>query len=187
MTEKTQNQKKEESIFKKIIKERGPKDEENTQQSEEENKKLVQEIEELRKKILYLAAENDNTKKRLEKEIENARDFGITKFARDILSSVENLEKALSHIDPDEAQEGVKKIFDGVSITLNEIFSALKRNGVTKIEAEGKMFDHNLHQAIKTIKDENLESNTVKEVLQDGYTINGRLLRPAVVVVVSNN
>jgi molecular chaperone GrpE len=188
MTEKTQHSKKDtqekENIFKKIIKERAPKSDDT---QIDENEKLVQENDELKKKFLYLAAEKENLKKTLEKEVENARDFAISKFARDILSSVENLEKAISHIDTDQLKDNsIKSIFDGVNLTLNEIFSTLKRNGISKIEAKGKIFDHNLHQAIKTVGDEKLDNNTIKEVLQDGYIINGRLLRPAVVVVVSN-
>jgi molecular chaperone GrpE len=183
-----ENQKKDhqekDSILKKIIKERAPK--ESTPPKDDAIEKLVQEKEELKKKFLYLAAEKENTQKTLQKEIQNAKDFAISSFARDVLGSVKNFEKALSHIDS-EKDSAVKSNFDGLRLILNEMIATLKRHGVSKIEAAGQMFDHNFHQAIKTLKDENLPNNTIKEVLDDGYIINGRLLCPAIVVVVSND
>ncbi|ACT69196.1 co-chaperone GrpE [Neorickettsia risticii str. Illinois] len=148
--------------------------------SEEEFNK---EREQWKKRLAYALAEQENLKKNAQKEIEKVRDFAILDLVKEILVSVESLEKAVAHM-LEHNVEG--PVFEGSKLTLDAIFSALKKNGIEKIEAKGTRFDHNLHQAVSTVKAADLPNNTVFEVLQDGYTIKGRLLRPAVVVVVDN-
>ncbi|KYH12344.1 nucleotide exchange factor GrpE [Neorickettsia sp. 179522] len=141
------------------------------------------EREQWKKKLAYALAEQENLKKSAQKEIEKVRDFAILDLVKEILVSVESLEKAVAHM-LEHNVEG--PVFEGSKLTLDAIFSALKKSGIEKIEAKGARFDHDLHQAVSTVKAADLPNNTVFEVLQDGYTIKGRLLRPAVVVVVDN-
>ncbi|AHX11160.1 grpE family protein [Neorickettsia helminthoeca str. Oregon] len=170
-------------IFKKIIQERAPKNEESSGAgfiSEEDFKK---EVDLWKKKLMYALAEQENLKKNVAREIEKTRDFAISDLAKEILTSVESLEKAVAHMVENKI-EG--PLLEGSKLTLEAIFSALKKGGVEKIEAKGVLFDHNVHQAVSTVKNDELPNNTVFEVLQDGYIIKGRLLRPAIVVVVEN-
>lgn len=191
------------SILRKILRERGP---ENKAESEPQVEKgdsvklklaaaeekiiaLEKEKNDFKSKLLYLLAEQENVKKQNEKEIENVKSYGISSLVKEILNITENLERTIKMIDKNALAEdkNLKALHEGVVMTLAEMFNLLKRNGIAKIEAEGKLFDHNYHQAIKTIKDENLENNVIKEVLQDGFTIKDRLLRPAMVIVVNNS
>ena len=189
---KQEEKTKESDVIKKIIKERQKEQADNTlQKKQKDNLEELQkkEIDNLKKRLMYAIAESENIKKSLKKEIQDTKDFGVSSLVKDMLSSIESIEKAVLYTNKNKIEEDkeFKSLFDGVSMTLESIFAALKRNGVEKIKAKHEKFDHNLHQAIKTIKDEKLENGTVAEVLQDGYVIKQRLLRPAVVVVVEND
>lgn len=173
---------KQSAILKKIIRERAPKDVLGSSVVSEEE--FNKEKEQWKRKLAYALAEQENLKKNSLKEIEKVRDFAVSGLVKDLLTSVESLEKAIAHM-VDSNAEG--PLFEGSKLTLDAIFSTLKKNGVEKIKAQGLQFDHNLHQAVSTIKAAGRPDNTVFEVLQDGYTIKGRLLRPAVVVVVDNS
>jgi len=182
----------ENSTIKKIIEQRqknpvNSKKEKEVKKDVKEIEYLTKEIESLKKSLAYSLAEKENIKKTAQKELENTKSFCLSDFAKEILCSIENMEKAISYVDRKKMEDdkGFKAFFDGVNLTLKEILATLQRRGVEKVDAIGKKFDHNLHQAIKTIEKEGAKSGEVLEVLQDGYIIKERLLRPAIVVVAS--
>ena len=131
-------------------------------------------------------AEVENVRKRLERERDDARLYSISKFARDLLTVADNLTRALAACPVDaraKADESIKAVFDGVEATARELTAVLARNGVTPIEAAGARFDPNLHQAIAEVPASGAEPGTVVNVVQSGYVIGERLLRPAMVTV----
>ena len=146
----------------------------------------VSEVDELKKQIETLKndyarayADTENTKKRLNAEAEQTRKYRIQSFAKEILPVIDNLERALQ-TQVQEADEGFKK---GVEMTYNQLIAALKNEGVEVIDCENKPFDPNFHQAIMQEKKEGVESGIVIEVLQKGYVLKDRILRPAMVKV----
>ena len=142
------------------------------------------EIAELKDKLLRNMAEMENIRRRAEKDKEDAHNYAVTKFARDVLSVSDNLRRALDAV-PAEAREdeNVKNILTGVEMTDSELLNTLAKHKIEKIEAEGKKFDPNFHQAMFEIENPDVESGTVLQVVQAGYVISGRLLRPALVGV----
>ena len=135
-------------------------------------------------RALRALAEVENVRKRLERERDEARTYSVTRFARDLLTVADNLSRALAAL-PDEtrADEALKAVFDGVEATERELKAALARHGVTPIEATGQRFDPHLHQAIAEVPAKGAEPGTVVNVVQPGYTIGERLLRPAMVTI----
>ena len=135
--------------------------------------------------FLRARAETENVRRRGEKEREDALNYGAANFARDILSVSDNLRRALDAL-PAEAREGdeaLRGLATGVELTEKELQAALERHGVAVIDAEGQKFDHNLHQAMMEVPGTGHPPGTVVQVLQVGYTIKDRLLRPAMVGV----
>lgn len=144
------------------------------------------EVEALKDRALRAMAEVENVRKRLERERDDARTYSVTRFARDILTVADNLNRALSAFPPDvraKADDAVKAVLDGVEATARELGAALGRHGVKPIAAEGQKFDPNLHQAIAEVPTRDAPPGTVVSVVQDGYLIGDRLLRPAMVTV----
>ena len=146
----------------------------------------VSEVDELKKQIDSLKndyarayADTENLKKRLNAEAEQTRKYRIQSFAKEILPVIDNLERALQ-TEVNEADEGFKK---GVEMTYTQLIAALKNEGVEEIECLNKPFDPNFHQAIMQEKKEGVESGIVIEVLQKGYVLKDRILRPAMVKV----
>ncbi|HSI02577.1 MAG TPA: nucleotide exchange factor GrpE [Reyranella sp.] len=137
---------------------------------------------ELQDKHLRAVAETQNVRRRAQQDIEKERKFGIERFARDVLSVADNLGRALSAL-PQEVDPAVKNVIAGVQATERELAAALERHGVTRIEALGKPFDANLHQAMMEIDDPSVPSGTVVQELIPGYLLAGRLLRAAMVGV----
>ena len=147
---------------------------------------LRAEAEAHRDRALRALAEVENVRKRLERERDEARMYSVARFARDILTVADNLSRALAALTPDlrnTANDALKAVLEGVEATQRELQSALGRHGVRPIEAEGKRFDPHLHQAIAEVPAQNAEPGTVMHVVQEGYTIGDRLLRPAMVTV----
>ena len=147
---------------------------------------LVAAVDELRDKYLRAVAEAENIRKRAEREIAESRAYGIAYFARDILGVAENLTRALEAIDPDAraAAEGtLKALLDGVDLTQRELQKALEKHGIRRLDPTGEKFDPNYHQAMYEIPDPNVATGTVVEVMQTGYAIGDRVLRPALVAV----
>ena len=147
---------------------------------------LAAENAELKDRVLRLAAEMDNLRKRMEREIADTRAYAITKFARDMLSATDSLSRALQML-PAEARataDGpLKALIEGIELTEREMQRLLGTHGVTPIEAEGQKFDPHRHQAMFEVPDPSRPEGTVVQVVQTGYAIGERVLRPAMVGV----
>lgn len=132
--------------------------------------------------LLRTRAEIDNIRRRTEQDVEKAHKFALEKFAKDVLNTIDNLERALA--TPRNAEdESVKALFDGVELTLKELLATVARFGVEPVGAVGETFNPDLHQAISMQPVEGFESNQITTVLQKGYLLNGRVIRPAMVMV----
>ncbi|WEZ84772.1 nucleotide exchange factor GrpE [Rhizobium sp. 32-5/1] len=141
---------------------------------------------EMRDRYLRLAADMDNLRRRTEREVKDAKSYSVAGFARDMLAVSDNLRRALDAI-PTEAREsgdaGFNALIEGVEMTERAMLSALERHGVKKLEPVGQKFDPNFHQAMFEIPNADVANNTVVQVVQAGYTIGERVLRPAMVGV----
>ena len=132
--------------------------------------------------LLRTRAEIDNIRRRTEQDVEKAHKFALEKFAKDVLNTIDNLERALA--TPRNAEdESVKALFDGVELTLKELLATVARFGVEPVGAVGETFNPDLHQAISMQPTDGFESNQITTVLQKGYLLNGRVIRPAMVMV----
>src|SRR5271165_2305131 len=147
---------------------------------------LIAENASLKDKVLRTLAEMENLRRRTEKEVADAKAYGVTSFARDMLSVVDNLARALEHL-PAEARAGaspaLQSMIEGVELTARDLESVLGRHGVKKLDPKGQKFDPNFHQAIFEAPDEAVPAGTVSQVVQSGWTIGDRVLRPAMVGV----
>ena len=149
-----------------------------------ENSRQEAEIAELKDRMLRTAAEMENLRRRTQKDVADARNFSISKFARDILGVADNLRRAIEHVDEgDKDQSGLKSLVEGVEMTERELLSALEKNGVKRISPENEKFDPNFHQAMFEVPNPEVPNNTVVQVVQVGYIIGERVLRPAMVGV----
>ena len=146
---------------------------------------LEPEEEDLKNQLLRVMADNENLRKRTEREVAAAKKYGPFAFARDLLASIDNLEKAISLIpeNKDEMDETLKNILIGVDMTGREVASVLERHGISKINPDGEKFDYNLHQAMFEVPTNEVEPGTVVQVVQLGYLLHDRLIRPAMVGV----
>jgi molecular chaperone GrpE len=148
--------------------------------------RLVKENEELKDRLLRSAAEMENLRRRTARDVQDARSYAIANFARDMLSVSDNLRRALDAISAearDAGDAGFKALIEGVDITERAMLSALGRHGVKKLEPEGERFDPNFHQAMFEVPNPDVPANTVVQVVQPGYSIGERVLRPAMVGV----
>ena len=146
--------------------------------------KLKQEVENIKEEKIRLLAEMENLRKRFEREKVETIKFGSINLARDILSPGDNLERALDALPEDENNtESIKNLIDGLKMVLKEYKSTLEKHGVKKIETLNKKFDHNFHQAMMEIENNDVEEGTVVQEIQSGYTMHDRLLRAAMVGV----
>ncbi len=140
----------------------------------------------LRDKFLRLAAEMDNLRRRTERDVKDAKAYAVTGFARDMLSVSDNLRRGLDSVTPEQrtgAEAGLSALIEGVEMTERLMLSTLERHGVRQIDAEGQKFDPNFHQAMFEIPNPAVPNNTVVQVVQAGYSIGDRVLRPAMVGV----
>ncbi|MBS0470021.1 MAG: nucleotide exchange factor GrpE [Proteobacteria bacterium] len=141
---------------------------------------------ELKDKLLRAHAEADNIRKRGEREREDTRLYAVTRFARDVLGVADNFERAMAALPPEKleaADPQVRGVIEGVQATERQLLATLAQHGVKAIETEGAKFDPNLHQAIAEVPGSGKPAGTIVNVMQTGYTIAGRLLRPAMVTV----
>jgi molecular chaperone GrpE len=141
---------------------------------------------ELKDRLLRLAAEMENLRKRMAREIDDTRSYAITKFARDMLTATDSLSRALMVLPPetrDTADGPLKSLIDGIDLTEREMQRLLAVHGVKPIEAEGQKFDPHKHQAMFEVPDPTRPEGTVVQVVQAGYAIGDRVLRPAMVGV----
>jgi molecular chaperone GrpE len=140
----------------------------------------------LKDKYLRLAAEMDNLRRRTEREIKDAKTYATTGFARDMLAVSDNLRRALDAVTAEAraaADTGLITLVEGVEMTERAMLSTLERHGVKKLEPAGQKFDPNFHQAMFEVPNADMPNNTVIQVVQDGYVIGDRVLRPAMVGV----
>jgi molecular chaperone GrpE len=147
---------------------------------------LARESADNKDKLLRALAEMENMRRRTERQVADARDYGITAFARDVLAVADNMSRALTALDKElreKAEPGVKALLDGVDLTERELLKVLDKHGVKKFEPNGEKFDPNLHQAMYEVPDPSLPAGTVAQVVQAGYMIGERVLRPALVGV----
>ncbi|GAB5382221.1 MAG: nucleotide exchange factor GrpE [Aliiglaciecola sp.] len=131
--------------------------------------------------VLRAKAEMENARRRAEGEVEKARKFALERFAGELLPVADNLERALQLADPDN--EAIKPMMEGVDITLKSFVSTIEKFGLKVIDPQGESFNPELHQAMSMQESADVAPNTVLAVMQKGYEINGRLLRPAMVMV----
>jgi molecular chaperone GrpE len=147
---------------------------------------LAKEAADWRDKMLRTLAEMENLRKRTAKEVSDARSYGITGFARDVLDIADNLQRALDAV-PAETREladpMLKTLIEGVELTERSLLSALEKNGVRKFDPTGEKFNPNFQQAMYEVPDPSVPAGTVVQVVQAGYTIGERVLRPALVGV----
>jgi molecular chaperone GrpE len=147
---------------------------------------LAREAAESRDKMLRTLAEMENLRQRTRREVADAKTYGITGFARDILDIADNLQRALDAVPAEAkaaADPGLKALIEGVDLTEKSLHQALEKNGVKKFDPAGQKFDPNVHQAMYEVPDESVPSGTVVHVVQAGYMIGDRILRPALVGV----
>jgi molecular chaperone GrpE len=140
----------------------------------------------LKDRMLRTLAEMENLRRRTEREVADAKTYGVTAFARDMLNVADNLARALDHVPSEalaSADETLKGLIEGVELTARDLTAALTRHGVKKLEPLGEKFDPNFHQAMFEMPDETVPAGTVKQVLQSGWRIGDRVLRPASVGV----
>jgi molecular chaperone GrpE len=146
----------------------------------------VRESAELKDKVLRTLAEMENLRRRTEREVGDARTYGISSFARDVLGIADNMQRALDAARQDldgSTDPGVKTLLEGVELTERELLKALDKNGVKRFDPQGQKFDPNLHQAMYEVPDASVPSGMVMQVIQPGYMIGERMLRPALVAV----
>ncbi len=147
--------------------------------------KLNAENAELKDRTLRTLAEMENLRRRTEKEVADARAYGVTNFARDMLAFADNLRRAIDSVPAEaRAAEGpLKTMVEGIELTERDFLSRLARHGVKKLEPKGQKFDPNMHEALFEVPDPTVPHGTVAQVVEDGYSIGERCLRPAKVGV----
>lgn len=147
---------------------------------------LNKEVAESRDRMLRTLAEMENLRKRTQREVSDARVYGISNFARDVLDIADNLQRALDAVSAESresADPGLKALIEGVELTERSLHNTLEKNGVKKLDPANEKFDPNFHQAMFEVPDASVPSGTVVQVVQAGYTIGERVLRPALVGV----
>jgi len=146
--------------------------------------KLNEEISSLKDQRLRVIAELENFRKRAEKDQSDALKYGISNFAKEIINIRDNIERAQSSIS-DEAKnnEAIKSVIEGIDLIAQSVVSTFEKIGIKKIESLNEKFDHNLHQAMMEMENDELEPGTIVQELIPGYTLHDRLLRPAMVGV----
>jgi len=145
---------------------------------------LAKEAADLKDRLLRTLAEMENLRRRTEREVADSRVYAVTNFARDILAVADNMERAMKALDDeirDKADAGVKALLDGVELTERELIKVMEKHGIKRLEPQGQKFDPNPHQAMFELPDPSVPPGTVVQVMQPGYTIGERVLRPALV------
>lgn len=149
---------------------------------EETVARLEEEAAAARDTALRAQADAQNVKRRAEQDVEKARKFALEQFARELLAVVDNMERTLE-VTAGQEDDAIKPITEGVQLTLKSFLDTLKKFNVEAVDPQGEPFDPNLHQAMSMVENSDVEPNSVIAVMQKGYTLNGRLLRPAMVMV----
>src|SRR5271154_6287483 len=147
---------------------------------------LEREHAEMKDRLLRTLAEMENLRKRTEREVADSRLYGVASFGRDILNVADNMRRALETVTPElraSVESGVKALVDGVELTERELLKALEKNGVRQFTPQGDKFDPNVHQAMFEVPDPSVPAGSIVQVMQPGYMIGERVLRPALVSV----
>jgi molecular chaperone GrpE len=147
---------------------------------------LTREVADLKDRLLRALAEMENLRRRTERQVADERVYGISNFARDMLSVADNMRRALDAVGPElreSADPAARAFVEGVELTERELLKVLEKRGVKKLEPQGQKFDPNLHQAMYEVPDASVPPGTVVQVVQSGYTIGDRVLRPALVAI----
>ena len=162
-----------------------PKEKEGEEISPEELiEKLNEEITDLKDQRLRAIAELENFRKRAEKDQSDALKYGISNFAKEIINIRDNIERAQSSISEEaKNNEAIKSVIEGIDLIAQSVVSTFEKIGIKKIKSLNEKFDHNLHQAMMEIENDDLEPGTIVQELIPGYTLHDRLLRPAMVGV----
>ncbi len=147
----------------------------------DELQQLREQLDEAREQSLRAAAEAQNVRRRAEKDVESARKFAVERFASDLLPVVDNLERALAAASSDA--EALQPVLEGIELTYRSFLDALRRHQVEQVDPVGAPFDPQFHEAMSMLESAEAAPNTVLHVMQKGYTLNGRLLRAAMVTV----
>jgi molecular chaperone GrpE len=152
---------------------------------EQELAELRAENEKLRDQLLRALADAENTRRRAQRDKEDTARFAVAGFARDLLTTADNLRRALDAVPQDARQQdqALAALMDGVEVTERELLSVFERHGLTKVDPLGEKFDPNYHQAMYEVPGSGQIPGTVAHVMQPGYVLNGRLIRPAMVGV----
>jgi molecular chaperone GrpE len=147
---------------------------------------LARESADYKDSLLRTLAEMENLRKRTERQVADTRHYGITAFASDVLAVADNMHRALETAGPglrQSADAGVKAFIEGVELTERELLKTLEKHGVRKFDPKGERFDPNRHQAMYEVPDPSVPAGTIAQVMQAGYTIGERVLRPALVAI----
>ena len=146
---------------------------------------LLAENAEMRDRLLRTMADMENLRRRTEREKEDIARYAISNFARDVLTVGDNIKRAIDHVPAEAAAQdpALKSVLEGVELTERELLNVLERHGVTRIEPLGQRFDPNSQQAMYEVQNADVPEGTVVEVMQSGYAIGDRCLRPALVAV----
>lgn len=142
---------------------------------------LKNELAQTKEQVLRAHADAQNARRRAEQDVEKAHKFGLEKFVNDMLPVADNLERAVQAAKSETAD--MNTVVEGVELTLKSLLDGLNRHKVEQVDPEGEPFDPQLHQAMSAVEQPDVEPNTVVNVFQRGYTLHGRLVRPALVVV----
>ncbi len=145
--------------------------------------KARDEVNSAQEQVLRTQAEMQNLRRRMERDLENAHKYGVEKLVGELLPVVDDLERAIAAGKTDDEQSDTSALLEGVQLTLKNFSAVLTRFKVEPVDPHGQPFDPELHQAMSMVPNPDVEPNTVIEVFQKGYTLNGRLVRPAMVVV----
>ncbi|AKQ42277.1 molecular chaperone GrpE [Aurantiacibacter atlanticus] len=158
--------------------------EEETNRLDEALDRLREDLDAAKQEVLYSKAETQNVRRRMEKDITDARNYAATGFARDILSVADNLSRAIEAVPEDLREDSkFKGLVAGIQATQREMEKAFEQHGITRIAAMGLPLDPNQHQAMMEIPNDEVEPGTIVQEMQAGYMIKDRLLRPAMVGV----
>ena len=155
---------------------------EENQETDSQSNDLLEQIEDLKNQVLYAKAEAENIRRRSYEEADKTRKFAIEGFSQELLSVKDSLEASLGSDNVDN-----KILIDGVELTLKQLNAIFEKFNIVEINPIGAKFDPNEHQAMSMVESKEQESNTVLSVLQKGYKLNDRVIRPAMVSVVKNN
>lgn len=144
---------------------------------------LKEENADLKDRLLRAAAEMENLRRRTERDKSDTAKFAVSNFARDTLTIADNIARAIAHVPEEAAEEdpALKSFLDGMKVTERELMNVMERHGIARLDPKGERFDPNKHQAMFEVDDKDVAEGTIVEVVQAGYVIADRILRPAMV------